>query len=149
MEEQSREISVKKTSEVLGVNEETVRRWVRSGDLHAEIKGKTYIIDAKDLVDFAKKNPKFTHLVTSGALFKLLGLAGIFQGIAAGLKFGKKTPPLTADGRNLSKIEQDIRQLETQYKKSKLKFELEALEINEKIDKLKDEYEEIIHKSQE
>lgn len=41
--------------ELLNVSGETVRRWIRSGELAAQKNGKSYIITKKDLKDFLSK----------------------------------------------------------------------------------------------
>ncbi|MBT2755889.1 helix-turn-helix domain-containing protein [Mesobacillus foraminis] len=45
-------LTVKKVSQMLHVNEETVRRWIRNEELVAEKKGKSYIIQHNVLKEF-------------------------------------------------------------------------------------------------
>ena len=56
-----RNYSVAEIAEKLDVNPETVRRWIRSGELKTTFSSrkKGHIISEKDLQDFANDNPKY------------------------------------------------------------------------------------------
>ncbi|MEH7308237.1 helix-turn-helix domain-containing protein [Neobacillus drentensis] len=51
-------LTTKKVSEMVGVSEETVRRWIRSGELEAEQDGKSYKIDQGSLIKLLDKKAK-------------------------------------------------------------------------------------------
>lgn len=74
--------TVTEIAKMLNVNEETVRRWIRSGYLKATAtsRKKGYIIDKKDLYEFVKNKPKystkllvFTILRVGSPFFKTVG----------------------------------------------------------------------------
>ncbi|MBG9450418.1 hypothetical protein ABE67_14050 [Cytobacillus firmus] len=48
-------ITVKRASEIAMVSEETVRRWIRNGELEAVKEGKRYVIDRESLQNFIEK----------------------------------------------------------------------------------------------
>ncbi|MGG1675929.1 helix-turn-helix domain-containing protein [Neobacillus sp. NRS-1170] len=51
-------LTTKKVSEMFNVSEETVRRWIRSGELEAVQDGKIYKIDQASLIKFIDKKVK-------------------------------------------------------------------------------------------
>ncbi|WP_102346050.1 helix-turn-helix domain-containing protein [Bacillus sp. Marseille-P3661] len=51
-------LTTKDISMKLNVSEETVRRWIRSGELKAQQDGKSYIVEELDLEDFVEKKSK-------------------------------------------------------------------------------------------
>lgn len=55
--------SVSEVSELLDVADETVRRWIRKGDLKADIhsRKKGFLIRREDLKAFVDNNPKYRH----------------------------------------------------------------------------------------
>lgn len=57
--------NTKELSELLDVNEETVRRWIRSGKLKAERSSKKQgnIVHEKDLFDFVSDKPKYKKMI--------------------------------------------------------------------------------------
>jgi len=75
MKKQKEFYSVKEVSNILEVNEETVRRWIRSGDLKAVINSKKqgHNISSVDLNDFLKKHSKYESKI--GAVIGTIGIA--------------------------------------------------------------------------
>ena len=59
--------STKEISELFGVDNETVRRWIRSGELKAEQSSKKQgnIVYEKDLFDFISDKPKYKKMVST------------------------------------------------------------------------------------
>lgn len=53
--------TVKNISNILDVNEETVRRWIRTGKLHSTIdsKKKGHIVEDSDFKEFVYNKPKY------------------------------------------------------------------------------------------
>ena len=53
--------TINEVSELLSVNAETVRRWIRTGKLKAQCESKKsgYVIFEKDLNEFLEKRPKY------------------------------------------------------------------------------------------
>lgn len=59
--------STKEISELFGVDNETVRRWIRTGELKAEQSSRKRgnIVYEKDLLDFISNKPKYKKMVSS------------------------------------------------------------------------------------
>ena len=57
--------SVAEIAKLLNVNKETVRRWIRSGQLKSTQKSKRdgNVIDELDLFEFAQTKPKYRNMV--------------------------------------------------------------------------------------
>lgn len=57
--------NVKEISELLSVNEETVRRWIRSGELKASQSSKKQgnIVNEYDLLIFVSDKPKYKKMI--------------------------------------------------------------------------------------
>ena len=60
-----RAYDVREVARLLNINEETVRRWIRTGMLKATISSKKegFIIDEIDLFEFACSKPKYGRLL--------------------------------------------------------------------------------------
>lgn len=73
--------SVKDISEALGTNQETVRRWIRTGKLKASQNSKKdgNEISEKSLIDFLETSPKYFQAAKGSSL-----LSGILAGIVPG-----------------------------------------------------------------
>ena len=59
--------NTKEIAELLGVDNETVRRWIRSGELKAEQLSRKQgnIVYEKDLLNFISDKPKYKKIVSS------------------------------------------------------------------------------------
>ena len=57
--------SVAEIAKLLNVNKETVRRWIRSGQLKSTMKSKRdgNVIDELDLFEFVQTKPKYRNMV--------------------------------------------------------------------------------------
>lgn len=79
--------SVKQVAEILGTNEETVRRWIRSGKLKAEKTSNKEgnAIKETALAAFAKASPRYSSKIrggaTTGIMLATFGLAGATNAI--------------------------------------------------------------------
>src|ERR1700719_4198603 len=69
--------TTKEISELLRVSEETVRRWIRGGELTASLDGKSYVVKGEDLEKFLQEKAK----VSGTAISKMITGAG--AGLAA------------------------------------------------------------------
>lgn len=59
-------VTIKEIALICGVNEETVRRWIRSNELKASIRSRKngYLINKSDLIEFTNKFPKYKSRIT-------------------------------------------------------------------------------------
>ena len=57
--------NAKEIADLLDINEETVRRWIRSGELKAERSSRKQgnIVYEKDLFDFISNKPKYKKMI--------------------------------------------------------------------------------------
>ena len=79
-----KEYTVKEISDMLGTNQETVRRWIRDGKLYAEQSSRKSgnIVTENSLNSFLKTAPKYAAVLAGGSL-ALLGIPGIIGGVTA------------------------------------------------------------------
>ncbi|VWX35623.1 helix-turn-helix domain-containing protein [Exiguobacterium oxidotolerans] len=136
-------LTTKQISELLRVSEETVRRWIRTGELHAEQDGKGYLVDElalKRLVDEKSQIP-------GTAMNKILPIINDMFGPEAA-KFAKsnlfdplrqsmdqtqsETVPPKQEATAESIAEQ-ISQLKRKKRRLELEHELKLLDVDEKI----------------
>ncbi|MGX8237184.1 helix-turn-helix domain-containing protein [Exiguobacterium undae] len=134
-------LTTKQISELLRVSEETVRRWIRTGELHAEQDGKGYLVDElalKRLVDEKSQIP-------GTAMNKILPIINDMFGPEAA-KFAKSNlfdplrqsmdqavPNQEADATSIT---EELSQLKRKKRRLELEHELKLLEIEEKIARL-------------
>lgn len=69
-------MTVQQVGNILDVNSETVRRWIRKGELKATMNSrkKGYIIDEVELEDFIRRYPKYEkryHVIRDARLEKI------------------------------------------------------------------------------
>ncbi|WP_393966284.1 helix-turn-helix domain-containing protein [Exiguobacterium sp. S22-S28] len=134
-------LTTKQISELLRVSEETVRRWIRTGELHAEQDGKGYLVDElalKRLVDEKSQIP-------GTAMNKILPIINDMFGPEAA-KFAKSNlfDPLRQSmdqavpnqETNSESITEELAQLKRKKRRLELEHELKLLEIEEKIARL-------------
>jgi excisionase family DNA binding protein len=132
-------LTTKQISELLRVSEETVRRWIRTGELHAEQDGKGYLVDElalKRLVDEKSQIP-------GNAMNKVLPIINDLFGPEAA-KFAKsnlfdplrqsmdQTVPPRPEASPES-VAEELSQLKRKKRRLELEHELKLLEIEEKI----------------
>lgn len=131
-------LTTKQISELLRVSEETVRRWIRTGELHAEQDGKGYLVDElalKRLVDEKSQIP-------GTAMNKILPLIQDMFGPEAAqfaksnlfdpLRQSMEQAPPKPEASNESLVE-ELDRLKRKKRRLELEHELKLLEIEEKI----------------
>lgn len=137
-------LNTKEISEQLGVSEETVRRWIRTGELEAIQEGKSYYVDEEVLNSFTQKKiatpgtslSKMNNLINLGAGLMANPKA---RDIAAELvnknmgKFLKAGTPKKDKEVTVSDLQDYIAALERKKKKLELEYEIKLLEIEDEI----------------
>lgn len=137
-------LNTKEISEQLGVSEETVRRWIRTGELEATQEGKSYYVDEEVLNSFTQKKiatpgnslSKMNNLINLGAGIMANPKA---RGIATELlnknmgKFLKAATPKQDKEVTVSDLQDYIAALERKKKKLELEYEIKLLEIEDEI----------------
>ncbi len=131
-------LTTKQISELLRVSEETVRRWIRTGELHAEQDGKGYLVDElalKRLVDQKSQIP-------GTAMNKILPLIQDMFGPEAAqfaksnlfdpLRQSMEQAPSKPEASNES-LAEELDRLKRKKRRLELEHELKLLEIEEKI----------------
>ncbi len=131
-------LTTKQISELLRVSEETVRRWIRTGELHAEQDGKGYLVDElalKRLVDEKSQIP-------GTAMNKILPLIQDMFGPEAAqfaksnlfdpLRQSMEQAPPKPETSNES-LAEELDRLKRKKRRLELEHELKLLEIEEKI----------------
>ena len=75
--------TVKQVADMLNTNEETVRRWIRSGKLEATLTSKKSgnVISSHALNKFIKKSPKYSSTVTSSILTSPIAMSVVIGGL--------------------------------------------------------------------
>lgn len=158
-------LTTKEISDFLKVSEETVRRWIRTGELDAEQEGKSYKVHEEVLKKFIEKKAKepgtslakFSTLLggVGGVIASPLLLKGLAAGFNAGAaQFAKKMKDNKDKNIFNSQQEQEITIQDIEYqieslkrhkKKLELEHQMKLLEIDEDLARyqsLKEKYEE-------
>ncbi|WP_409296021.1 helix-turn-helix domain-containing protein [Peribacillus sp. SCS-26] len=147
-------LSTKEISEMLNVSEETVRRWIRTGELEATQDGKSYVVDDSKLEDFVEKKSAIpgTSLSKMQNLIGMLGsnilanpkakdVAGLGVEILAkslsrikeaGADFGSVPPE---EPEKPGDYEGKIESLQRKKKKLELEHQMKLLDIEDEIAK--------------
>lgn len=140
-------LNTKEISEKLGVSEETVRRWIRTGELEATQEGKSYYVDEEVLQSFTEKKiaTPGTSLSKMNNLNNLINFGAGLMGnpktreIAAELlnknkgKFMKSASPKQDQELTVSDFQDYIAALKRKKKKLELEYEIKLLEIDDEI----------------
>lgn len=115
---------------MLNVSEETVRRWIRNGELKAKQDGKSYLIDKNELIDLVKKQSQ----ISGTAIAKMSSLAGV-AGIAIDkiIESINKKEQKKPKALSLQELDYEIEKLNRQKKKLELEHQMKLLEIDEEI----------------
>lgn len=140
-------LTTKKVSEALNVSEETVRRWIRSGQLKAKQNGKSYLIEKSELVNLAKKQSNMSG-TTIAKINAMAGAAGstidkIIDSIGKKEQL-EEIPGETAPSLSLYQINNEIEKLKRQKKRLELEHQMKLLELDEEIA----QYEELKNENQ-
>ncbi len=99
--------SVKQIADMLNTQPETVRRWIRSGKLHAEKASRKdgHVVTEGDLSKFLKSSPKYAGMacgLVGAAMMVPIAAAPIVGGIAATYLAAGKEPTQKSWHGNLS-----------------------------------------------
>ena len=131
-------LTTKQISELLRVSAETVRRWIRTGELHAEQDGKGYLVDElalKRLVDEKSQLPgtamnKILPLIQDmfGPEAAQFEKANLFDPLRQSME---QTPPKPEASKE--SLAEELERLKRKKRRLELEHELKLLEIEEKI----------------
>lgn len=153
--------TTREISELLKVSEETVRRWIRGGELTASLDGKSYVVKGEDLEKFIREKAKISGTsiskISKTMLKDVVNVIDPFAGSAGFLmaalnKVKKSGDPKgetlgqnrTGQSYELKDIEDCIQALHRKRKKTELEFQMKLLEIDDEIanyQKLKEQLE--------
>jgi excisionase family DNA binding protein len=130
-------LTTKEISEMLHVSEETVRRWIRTGELEATQDGKSYLVDKSHLESFIKKK----SMTPGTSLAKMVPIIGGIIGhpktrsVATELlnKFLKEKEVSPNRAPSIADYEEHIEDLKRQKKKLELEYQMKLLEIEDEI----------------
>lgn len=123
--------TVKQVAQILKTNEETVRRWIRSGKLSATLTSKKtgHVITADALNHFIKQTPKYgtalTASVASSSVALSMLLGGLIGSLIALVDSDKKTTAKDVEGFLKKKI--------NAHEKSLTKKEMQVQKLKEEI----------------
>lgn len=144
--------TVKQVSKLLKTNEETVRRWIRSGKLTATLVSKKsgHTISADSLNAFVKQTPKYAPVLASSLAASTLTMSAVIGSVIGGLlalaDSNRKVSAIDVESslkRKISAQEKLLKKKEAQLKKlheeieterqdlAKYQFALDNLDLNE------------------
>ncbi|OLN21637.1 hypothetical protein BTO30_13810 [Domibacillus antri] len=132
-------LTTKEISEMLSVSEETVRRWIRTGDLKAIQEGKSYLVEKEDLMKLIHQKAS----TTSSSIGKMASLLPLISGVGA---IAGETIIKMITKKNLNESEKvaekelsvkdinyHLESLKRKKRKMELEFQMKMLEIDEEI----------------
>ncbi|WP_144635942.1 helix-turn-helix domain-containing protein [Priestia megaterium] len=139
-------LTTKQISEMLRVSEETVRRWIRTGELKAEQNGKSYLVEKNDLLKLVQQKSKIstTSIGKMASIIPIIGEAGVAAG---GTMIGKVLKKLNSkesiesvvtqntEKPSIHEIEAIIESLIRKKKRLELEHQMRLLEVDEEIAK--------------
>ncbi|MGX9806491.1 helix-turn-helix domain-containing protein [Exiguobacterium acetylicum] len=133
-------LTTKQISELLRVSEETVRRWIRTGELHAEQDGKGYRVDElalKRLVDEKSQIPgtalnKILPIIQDmfGPEAAQFAKSNVFDPLQATMQSSETTATPEA---SKASMEAELARLKRKKRRLELEHELKLLDIEEQI----------------
>ncbi|MDT0172800.1 helix-turn-helix domain-containing protein [Exiguobacterium sp. BRG2] len=131
-------LTTRQISELLRVSEETVRRWIRTGELHAEQDGKGYLVDElalKRLVDQKSQIPgtamnKILPLIQDmfGPEAAQFAKSNLFDPLRQSMEQAPSKPEASTES-----LAEELDRLKRKKRRLELEHELKLLEIEEKI----------------
>jgi excisionase family DNA binding protein len=133
-------LTTKEISEMLSISEETVRRWIRTGELKAIQEGKSYFVEKNDLMKLVQQKASTTNssIGKMASLIPLIG-AGAIAGETILKMLTKKnlseSEKVEKKELSLKDISYHLESLKRRKKKLELEFEMKILEIDEEIAK--------------
>jgi excisionase family DNA binding protein len=143
----NRMLNTKQISEMFHVSEETVRRWIRNGELKAEQDGKSYLVDELELERFVEIKAK-TPGTSIGNMATFIPTVDAVSVVGAGLLAGGSIFKLlktvtsmnnkvnTDSDLNINSAEDldfHIKSIQRKRKKLILEHEIKLLDIDEEI----------------
>jgi excisionase family DNA binding protein len=133
-------LTIKEICQQIGVNEETVRRWIRSGELEAKQIGRTYCVEEENLKRFFENREGMVGTLGSAAVSSTTtGSTGqVVGGVAGSILGGVLTSITFSIASKELGSEQKIEKLQRVRKKLSLEYELLDFELEEKIRELKE-----------
>ena len=135
--------TVKQIANMLKTNEETVRRWIRSGKLVASQNSKKggNIVSSDSLNQFIKKTPKYAPIIAASLTTTPMALSVVIGGLLSGLialKDEKKGNVSEADVEVFLKKKISLHEKNIKRKNVELeKLQMEIEEERENLDKYK------------
>lgn len=149
--------TVKQVSQLLKTNEETVRRWIRSGKLPATLVSKKggHTISAESLSYFVKQTPKYAPILAASLAASTLTMSAVIGSVIGGLlaladsnrnvsakdveAFLKNK--IAAQEKSLKKKEAQLQKLQEEIESerqglAKYQYALEKLDLNEIADSM-------------
>lgn len=147
-------LTTKEISEMLSVSEETVRRWIRTGDLKAIQEGKSYLVEKEDLMKLIHQKASTTSssIGKMASLLPLLGGAGAIAGetILKLITKKKLNEPEMVEEQELSlkDISYHLEALKRRKKKMELEYQMKILEIDEEISEYQKLHDELSKREQ-
>lgn len=96
-------MTVKYVSDIMGVNPETVRRWIRTGELKAFItsKKKGYQINVIELYDFVDRHPKYHYGIVKHNQITKRDIKTVYERLSA------IVPIILMNHRIIKKVEEE------------------------------------------
>ena len=127
--------TVKEIAEMLHINQETVRRWIRDGKLQAErgVGRQGSKVEESVLKEFLEKNKNFSTATSIGVIGA--GVASIVNGFAGGIGFAQSTISAISSSKIRNIISSKDKGRKEMYKELEAqKLELEKLAMDIKLD---------------
>ena len=149
--------TVKQVSQILKTNEETVRRWIRSGKLPATLVSKKggHTITADSLKEFVKQTPKYAPVLAASLALTPFTMSAVIGSVIGGLlvlaessksvtvndveSFLKKK--IDTQGKTLKKKEAQLKKLQEEIEAerqelAKYQFALDNLDLKQIADNI-------------
>ena len=124
--------TVKQVSQLLKTNEETVRRWIRSGKLSATLESKKggHTISSESLNDFINQAPKYAPILSASLAASTLTMSAVIGSVIGGFL------ALADSNRNLSAgdVESFLKRKISVHEKSLKKKEIQLRKLQEEIE---------------
>lgn len=130
--------TVKQVSQLLKTNEETVRRWIRSGKLPATLVSKKggHTITADSLKEFVKQTPKYAPILAASLALSPFTMSAVIGSVIGGLLvLAESSKSVTANDvesflkKKIATQEKTLKKKESQLKKLQEEIKAEAQEL--------------------
>ena len=135
-------LTIKDISNRLSVNEETVRRWIRSRYLEAQLVGRTYYVKEEVLEKFIKDREQDGIIPQKGPSFissthdkELLSNS---NSVLSTFMNRRKFLHDASEDKKLLLLERILKMLELEYQKTQLDYEIAKMDLKEEISSLRE-----------